>query len=326
MPLILTALALLAFIAGSMFYVYRFRGEIRYDSFGQYLRKGWPMFSPLNCLLYLFTQCRARQPIMDLNRFGELDVIRDNWPTIREEALGLYREGLFEHTRSPESNAYYDIGFRTFYKYGWSKFYLTWYGTTHHSAQARCPETVRLLNSVPSINGAMLSVLPVGSKLTPHADPVACSLRYHLGLATPNDNACYINIDGTDYSWRDGDALLFDETSQHYAHNDANEDRLILMCDVERPTWGIGPVVNSLYKQLMRLTVVPNVEGDQRGLANSIFARVSPILARTKALKQTNRRRYKTLKYAVNTTLVLAACSALVGAMMTLYHLGTMAV
>lgn len=324
MALTLTTFVLITFIAGSMLYVYGFRGEVRYASFKQYLRKGWPIFSPLNCLLYLFTQRRARRPIMDLDRFGELDGIRDSWQTIREEALGLYRQHLFEQTNSPETNAYYDIGFRTFYKYGWSKFYLTWYGTTHHSARAMCPETVRILNNVPSVNGAMFSILPAGSKLTPHADPAACSLRYHLGLSTPNDNACYINIDGSDYSWRDGESLLFDETYQHYAHNDADQDRVILMCDVERPTRVIGPVVNFFYKGLMRLTVVPNIEGDQRGLANNVFARIAPILASTRQLKHSNRGRYMIIKYTVNTSLILATSGLLVGALFAIYKLGEM--
>lgn len=307
-----------------MVYVYRFRGEVRYDSFNQYLRKGWPIFSPLNCVLYLFTQRRARRPIMDLGRFRELDRIQDNWRTIRDEALGLYRQQLFEQTSNPDANAFYDIGFRTFYKYGWRKFYLTWYGTTHNSARSMCPETVRILNDTPSVNGAMFSLLPVGSKLTPHADPAACSMRYHLGLATPNDDACYINIDGNDYSWRDGEALLFDETYQHYAHNDSGAYRLILMCDVERPTRVIGPLVNFFYKGLMRLTVVPNVEGDQRGLANAIFSGVAPALANVRALKTRNRRRYKLIKYAVNTTLLLVACGILLGGLMAVYQLGAM--
>lgn len=324
MELLLPLALVFTFIAASILYVYRFRGRVRYDSFKQYLRKGWPVFSPLNCLLYLFTQERARQPIMDLDRFPELDVIQRNWRTIREEALALHRNDVFEQTKQAGSGGYYDIGFRTFYKYGWSKFYLRWYGTTHNSAKRMCPETTRLLEQVSCVNGAMFSVLPVGSKLTRHADPAACSLRYHLGLATPNADACYINIDGTDYSWRDGKALLFDETYLHYAHNDAEEDRVILMCDVERPTRVVGPVVNFFYKRLMRATVVPNTEEDERGLANSVFARLAPMLSNTRELKETNPGRYTTIKYAVNGTLVLLASGLLVGACFGLYSLGAM--
>lgn len=311
-------LLIVAFVVGSMGYVYRFRGHERYKSVGEYWRKGWPIFSPLNCLLYLFTKKRARAPIMDRAQFPELQVIQDNWETIRQEALGLYEDRVFDQTSDPDSSAYYDIGFRTFQKYGWSKFYIKWYGTKHNSAQASCPETLKILDEVPSVNGAMFSILPVGAQLTRHADPVACSLRYHLGLATPNDDRCYINIDGRDYSWRDGDDLVFDETYLHYAHNDADQYRLILMCDVERPTWLLGRVINFFYKGLMRLTVVPNMDGDQRGFANNLFARISPALARVRELKKTNRRQYKALKYSVNGLLALALGGVLLGGLMAL--------
>lgn len=305
---------LVVFCIGSIVYVYAWRGEERYTSFSQYLRKGWPVFSPMNCLLYLFTRPRARTaPILDVRRFPELAELAANWETIRREALQLYRSEAFDQTSDPENSAYYDVGFRTFYKYGWRKFYLSWYGTTLNSAARSCPETVGLIERIPGVNGAMFSLLPVGAKLTRHADPVACSLRYHLGLSTPNDPACYINIDGEDYVWQDGEAMLFDETYLHFAHNDSVEDRLILMCDINRPTWLLGSWVNGLYRAFMRLTVVPNTKDDQRGLFNSIFAGIAPRLGEIRALKQTDPRRYKTIKYTVNSVLLLLIAALVAG-------------
>ncbi|MGH6634583.1 MAG: aspartyl/asparaginyl beta-hydroxylase domain-containing protein [Gammaproteobacteria bacterium] len=102
--------------------------------------------------------------------------IQQHWQTIREEGVRLYQQQGFESTKNPESPAYYDVGFRTFYKYGWSKFYLKWYGYTHDSAKESCPNTVRILKRISSVNGAMFSILPPGSQLTRHADPIACSL------------------------------------------------------------------------------------------------------------------------------------------------------
>lgn len=307
------AVLLTVSLLGSMTYVYRFRGAVRYDSLSQYLRKGWPVFSPLNCLLYLFTRPHARAATPDLAAFPELAPLRANWRTIRDEVLELHRNRHFETCRDPGSSAYYDVGFRTFYKYGWSKFYLKWYGYTHASAQALCPQTVALLAGIPSINGAMFSVLPPGSQLTRHADPLACSLRYHLGLATPNADNCFINVDGQPYAWRDGEAFLFDETRLHFARNDSDEPRLILMCDVERPMRPLGRLINCAYKGLARLTVVPNLPGDRRGLANRVFAGLMPALTRSKALKQSHRRTYKLLKYTVNSLLALLITGSALG-------------
>ncbi len=320
------AVGVIVCILGPMIYVYRYRGKARFTSLKEYARKGWPIFAPLNCLLYLFTEKVARRAIPDLADFPELNPIRDQWKIIRDEAEELYKRGYFGKTNTRDSKAYYDIGFRTFYKYGWSKFYLAWYGYTHQSSLELCPKTVQILSQVSSVNGAMFSLLPAGSKLTRHLDPVACSLRYHLGLLTPNTDDCYINIDDVAYSWRDGDALLFDETYLHYANNDSQQYRLILMCDVERPLHLVGRVVNTVYKGFMRLSVVPNLENDKQGLLNRTFAGLTPLLDRTKRLKQTNRALYRTLMYSVNSLLVLAALALMTGALYTAYRLAMMAV
>lgn len=296
--------AIVLFCAFSMIYVWRFRGSLRFEGFGEYVRKGWPMFAPLNCFLYLMTKKRAKKPIMDVADFQELAPILDNWQTIRDEARELWRSQYFDQTKNPDNKAYYDIGFRTFYKYGWGKFYLDWYGYTHQSAQNLCPKTVEIVKKVKTVNGAMFSVLPAGSKLTRHLDPVACSLRLHLALDTPQHDDCFIEIDGTKYSWRNGNALLFDETYLHHAKNETEDYRLILMCEVERPMNIFGRIVNPFFKLLMRITVVPNTDEDKRGIANRLFSWVSPILKRSKALKQTNPVMYQFSKWTTNIILI----------------------
>ena len=78
---------------------------------------------------------------------------------------------------------------------------------------ALCPVTTELLKGIPNIKAAMFASLPPGSRLPRHRDPYAGSLRFHMGLITPNSPDCYINVDGETYYWRDGEAVVFDETS-----------------------------------------------------------------------------------------------------------------
>ena len=82
---------------------------------------------------------------------------------------------------------------------------------------------------------AMFAIMEPGAHLNPHRDPFGGSLRYHLGLITPNDDRCFIDVDGERYSWRDGQGVMFDETYIHYAENGTDENRIILLCDIERP-------------------------------------------------------------------------------------------
>ena len=144
----------------------------------------------------------------------ELAQLRDNWQVMRDEALALMGEGQIR-----AATGHNDLGFNSFFKEGWKRFYLKWYGAPLPSAQALCPKTVALVESLPSVNAAMFALLPPGGKLNRHRDPFAGSLRYHLGLSTPNSDACRIFIDGEPYSWRDGEDVLFDETFIHSAEN-----------------------------------------------------------------------------------------------------------
>lgn len=111
----------------------------------------------------------------------------------------------------------------------------------------------------------------------------------------------------------DGQDFLFDETYPHFARNDSNQPRLILMCDVERPMYLAGRVFNSIYRRLAGLTVVPNTSEDERGFASAAFASLAPLLARSKALKQSNRALYKFAKVLVSGTLISILLLALIG-------------
>lgn len=50
------------------------------------------LLAPYNVLMYLFSAVPNR-PVLDAGKFPELKMLRDNWQTIRDEALTLYDEG-----------------------------------------------------------------------------------------------------------------------------------------------------------------------------------------------------------------------------------------
>lgn len=313
----------LCYISCCIVYVYRWRGCLRYPNFSMYLRKSWPIFAPLNCFLYLTTAKFAREPVINADYLLGIAAIRDNWPQIREEALALYLAGELDATAQPDSAGFYDVGFRTFYKRGWRKFYLNWYGVTHRSAQRLCPRTVSILQQVPGIKGAMFSVLPPNSELTLHSDPIACSLRYHLGLATPNSEQCFINVDGQKLVWQDGQDFVFDETYPHYVKNMSSDFRLILMCDVDRPMNMAGRFFNRLYSVITRATLVPNTIEDQRGFFCWLFSVVGPWQQKLRKLKSRNRRLYNLFKLLLNCTLLALMFLLLYGLIALLEQVGT---
>ncbi|MBX8483727.1 aspartyl/asparaginyl beta-hydroxylase domain-containing protein [Pseudomonas cichorii] len=271
------------------------RGKARLPLLRQFVNHS-ALFAPYNALMYLFSRVPSK-PYLDRSQFPELDVLKDNWETIREEAMHLFDEG---YIRAAEKNN--DAGFGSFFKKGWKRFYLKWYDKALPSAETLCPKTVALVNSIPNVKGAMFALLPGDSHLNPHRDPFAGSLRYHLGLSTPNSDACRIFVDGEEYSWRDGQDVMFDETYVHWVKNETQTTRVILFCDVERPlTNGFMTRINrSVSAFLGRATAPQNLDDERVGGINRAYAfskRFSDSFSgKVKQFKRQNPKAYRVLR------------------------------
>ena len=268
--------------------VVHLRGRARLR-FGRQLLDHSGFFAPYNVFMYAFSAVPAK-PYLDRRAFGHLDPLREQWQAIRAEALHLFDEG---YIRAAEKHN--DASFASFFKEGWKRFYLTWYGEPLASAHTLCPNTVALLEKIPEVKAAMFALLPPGAKLNPHRDPFAGSLRYHLGLVTPNSDACRIFVDGEEYSWRDGEDVVFDETYVHWAENRTDQTRVILFCDVERPLRtpllrGINRVVSRVLGQA---TASQNVASEEVGAVNRLYALAHRMGEARKRFKRANPKTYR---------------------------------
>src|SRR5947207_2429919 len=285
-------IVLYVFVASAMYVHYR--GRVRHGFLRQ-LTDHSSLMAPYNALMYLFSVVPNR-PFVDVSRFPELSPLCDNWQSIRDEAVKLFDEG---HIRAAAK--YNDLGFNSFFRTGWKRFYVKWYDEPLPSARALCPRTVDLVQSIPSVNAAMFALLPPGGKLGAHRDPFAGSLRYHLGLITPNSEACRIFVDGEPYFWRDGEAVMFDETFIHRAENKTDVTRVILFCDVERPlTSRIMAKINHWYEAtVIRASQTENMAGDRVGVLNRIFGFAYYLRLPAKALKRKSKLLYYITKWLV---------------------------
>ena len=277
------------------------RGRVRLRPWRQ-MTDHSSFLAPLNVLLYACSRVSAR-PYAPIEAFPELDPLRERWQDIRAEALALR-----EAERIRASDRYDDVGFNSFFRHGWKRFYLKWYDEAHPSASELCPRTTELLRTIPSVKAAMFAELPPRGRLRKHRDPYAGSLRYHLGLVTPGDDRCYIEVDGQRYSWRDGEAVMFDETFIHRAENATDADRIILFCDVERPLkyrW-----VQALNRWFARRVIAagasPNMEGDRTGALNRAFAYFYKVRLYAKRVRKTRKKLYYTIKFSLIAFVLIA--------------------
>lgn len=271
-----------------------FRGKVRFGLV-RALTDFTVLIAPFNSLMVLFSKVGS-QPYLDPKQFKELAVLGEHWQVIRDEAISLNDQGSIK-----AADGHTDIGFNSFFRTGWKRFYLKWYGEDLPSAQQACPRTVALLKQIPGVKAAMFASLPPGARLVRHRDPYAGSLRYHLGLATPNDPACFIEVDGQRYHWRDGEVVMFDETYIHYAENATDQQRIILFCDVERPVY--TPVIRAINRffanTVMPAAATQNVPGERVGALNRFFQQFYKLREKAKALKQRSRATYYIGKWAL---------------------------
>ena len=271
------------------------RGIIQHDSITRKITDHANLLAPINCLFYAFSNDKA-SAYVDVDKFPELKILQDNWEMIRDEAVSLNNEAHIKASTDLD-----DLGFNSFFRTGWKRFYLKWYGANLKSAEQLCPKTLALLNQLPSVKGAMFTMLPPGSRLGKHRDPYAGSLRYHLGLITPNSDDCYISVDGQNYSWRDGEAVMFDETYIHHAENKTDQNRIILFLDVKRPVnFFVVDFINEIFSRVVvAASATKNIKGDKVGFLNRIFSVVHRISLFGKKIKAFNKPLYKVLQYGI---------------------------
>ncbi|HEX5127672.1 MAG TPA: lipid A hydroxylase LpxO [Rhodocyclaceae bacterium] len=270
------------------------RGRVRLN-FWRQLFDHSSVMAPINVFMFAFSRTPLT-PFIAVEDFPDLLPLQQHWREIRDEALALRDQEII---RAAQKND--DAGFNSFFKTGWKRFYLKWYGASHPSAEELCPRTVSILKNITSVKAAMFAELPPGGRLNRHRDPYGGSLRYHLGLVTPGDDRCFIEVDGQRYSWRDGQSVMFDETFIHNAENGSDQDRIILFCDIERPMkYRWAQAVNRfLGSTLVTAASSPNRAGDQTGLINKLFRYAWLVGQYRRRLKRWNKNVYLATKWAL---------------------------
>jgi aspartyl/asparaginyl beta-hydroxylase (cupin superfamily) len=121
----------------------------------------------------------------------------------------------------------------------WSTFYLWENGGPVEANAARCPRTMAALAGVPLPHistrapAIFFSRLRPGARIPPHHGMLNARLICHVPLIVPE--GCGFRVGNETRRWEVGKALIFDDTIEHEAWNDSEEDRLILIFDIWRP-------------------------------------------------------------------------------------------
>jgi len=121
----------------------------------------------------------------------------------------------------------------------WSSLYLHENGEGVAANVARAPTTYaamlalplcRITTRAPTI---MFSLLKGGARIPAHTGMLNTRLICHLPLVVPP--GCGFRVGNEVREWEVGKLLIFDDTIEHEAWNDSDDDRVVLIFDIWRP-------------------------------------------------------------------------------------------
>ena len=160
--------------------------------------------------------------------------LEENWPAIRRELEQVmhFHESLpaIQAIQQEQAVLSTDNKWKTFFLYG--------FGTKSELNCAACPETAKTLEKIPGLLTAFFSIMYPNKHIPAHEGLFKGIIRTHLAMIIPKNNAdneCRMQVGGNLICWKEGKAVVFDDTYIHEVWNDSNSIRVVLLIDTIRP-------------------------------------------------------------------------------------------
>ncbi|HEY2154555.1 MAG TPA: aspartyl/asparaginyl beta-hydroxylase domain-containing protein [Isosphaeraceae bacterium] len=173
---------------------------------------------------------------LDNRQFPFTAALEANWEAIRDELLNLSRGSFMP---------FFNKG--SLYEGTWEVFGLYTFGRRNEANCARCPETARVVETIPRMVTAGFSWLEPGTHIKPHVGYTPAVLRCHLGLITPE--GCALRVGPEVRGWHEGECMVFDDTTEHEAWNRSDSVRAVLIIDFEKDDVSCDPTMQKLKER-----------------------------------------------------------------------------
>ena len=197
----------------------------------------------LNDFYGLYLGKNTRPTFFEIQKIcPQLHGLTSQWSTIKKEF-----EAVLAHM--PNLPRYHDIDpgeaeISAASDKKWSVFMLFLLGYQSEDAEILCPQLCALLKTIPNAIQAFFSILEPGKSIPLHDGPYLGYLRYHLGIKIPQNNPPSIIVNKQPYTWREGEAVLFDDSWPHEVVNHSDDYRVVLIVDILRPMPFLPNILN----------------------------------------------------------------------------------
>lgn len=182
------------------------------------------------------------QAWFEREQFPFLRVLEQATALIQQELLGVladeaeFRPYVDMPANAPAASIFQQLN----HSPDWSAYHLYRHGERVEDHCRRCPATVALFESLPTMRIAdhspeiLFSVLRPGTHIPPHTGVINGRLTVHLPLIVP-ENCGALRAGDEARSWRTGECLVFDDSFVHEAWNQSDQTRVVLIFDVWNP-------------------------------------------------------------------------------------------
>lgn len=184
------------------------------------LRSHFAMQQPV-----LFVPGLGTREIHDGRRFPWVAVLEAAFPLIQAEFIALLASSDFLRV-NPDFT----------HQGEWAAAYLWAHGERIDATCRQCPETTRLLTSIPGVlqfGLAMFSALAPHTRIAPHHGVTNAILRCQLPLRVPP--GCKLKVGDHELEQQEGRCIVFDDSFLHSAWNDSDQARFVLLFDFFHP-------------------------------------------------------------------------------------------
>jgi hypothetical protein len=184
-------------------------------------------YFPLQRPLEFYPGLDTRE-IHDPGRFPWVAELEGSFPVIQAELSQLVEAGS---GFSPVYRAQTSTG-------EWAASYLWVFGKKVEETCRLCPETTRILSSIPGVaefGTTMCSGLAPHTHISPHYGYSNAKLRCQLPIRVPVPDLCRLKVGEHEVEQREGKCIVFDDSFLHSAWNDSDEPRFVLVFDFFHP-------------------------------------------------------------------------------------------
>lgn len=167
-------------------------------------------------------------PFFDVSELPGTHILQENFEAVRDEIVAHY--GANPEAFRPNFTPY------AYREEGWKTVNLCSYFLEYPENRREFPTVDRVVRKIPGMCMAQIAVLAPRTRVKAHFGDTNAVIRSHMGIVVPAGLPDLgIRVEREEREWREGEVFALSIAHRHFAWNDTDRHRIVLVVDVIRP-------------------------------------------------------------------------------------------